>query len=59
MSISRVYYLSSMEHSGGQTLLFENTFGRLHRHEDNNFEWLELTGYGNHLSNQMVSLYKT
>ena len=48
-----------MDHSGGQTLLFENTFGRLQLHEDNSIEWFELAGYGNHLSDQMVSLYKT
>ena len=59
MSIFIVYYLSSMDHSGGQALLFEDTSGELQLHEDNNIEWLEMAGYGSRLSNQMVSLYKT
>ena len=39
MSIFIVYYLSSMDHSGGQDLLFENTFSRLQLHEDNSIEY--------------------
>ena len=38
MSIFRLYYLSHTDHSGGQTVLFENTFGRLQLHEDNSIE---------------------
>ena len=48
-----------MDKFGAQNLLFENTFDRLQLYENNNIERLELAGYGNHLSNQMVNSYQS
>ena len=48
-----------MDNFGAQNLLFENTFDRLQLYENNSIEWLELAGYGNHLSNQLVNSYQS
>ena len=39
--------------------LFENTFDMLQFYENNSIERVELTGYGNHHSNQMVNSYQS
>ena len=48
-----------MDNFGAQNLLFENTFDRLQVYENNSIERLELAGYENHLSNQMVNSYQS
>ena len=48
-----------MDNFGAQNLLFENTSNRLQLHKNNSIKHRELTGYGDHLSNQMVNSYQS
>ena len=54
-----VIIFQDMDNFGAQNLLFDNTFDRLQLYENNSIERLELAGYGNHLSNQMVNSYQS